>query len=297
MKGIILAGGAGTRLYPLTKVCSKQLLPIYDKPMIYYPLSVLMQAGIREILIISTPTDIERFKDLLGNGEDWGMHFSYKIQPSPDGLAQAFLLGEEFINGDSCALILGDNIFFGHNFEDYLHKAVKAAAKNIATVFGYRVNDPQRFGIIEIDDDGIVLSIEEKPEKPKSNYCVTGLYFYGNDVVDFAKRIRPSIRNELEITDLNNLYLKEHRLQAFMLGRGFAWLDAGTIDSLIEANNFVQTISKRQGLTVSALEEIAFNNGWISLERLILTTKKYGKSNYGQYLQTLIAEKISKGLK
>lgn len=297
MKGIILAGGAGTRLYPLTKVCSKQLLPIYDKPMIYYPLSVLMQAGIREILIISTPTDIERFKDLLGNGEDWGMHFSYKIQPSPDGLAQAFLLGEEFINGDSCALILGDNIFFGHNFEDYLHKAVKAAAKNIATVFGYRVNDPQRFGIIEIDDDGIVLSIEEKPEKPKSNYCVTGLYFYGNDVVDFAKRIRPSIRNELEITDLNNLYLKEHRLQAFMLGRGFAWLDAGTIDSLIEANNFVQTISKRQGLTVSALEEIAFNNGWISLERLILTTKKYGKSNYGQYLQTLIVEKISKGLK
>lgn len=297
MKGIILAGGAGTRLYPLTKVCSKQLLPIYDKPMIYYPLSVLMQAGIREILIISTPTDIDRFKDLLGDGEDWGMQFSYKIQPSPDGLAQAFLLGEEFINGDSCALILGDNIFFGHNFEDYLHKAVKAAAKNIATVFGYRVNDPQRFGIIEIDDDGIVLSIEEKPEKPKSNYCVTGLYFYGNDVVDFAKRIRPSIRNELEITDLNNLYLKEHRLQAFMLGRGFAWLDAGTIDSLIEANNFVQTISKRQGLTVSALEEIAFNNGWISLERLILTTKKYGASNYGQYLQTLIAENISKGLK
>ena len=284
MKGIILAGGAGTRLYPLTLVTSKQLLPIYDKPMIYYPLSVLMLAEINEILIISTPEDLPNFKRLLGNGKDFGVNFEYIEQPSPDGLAQAFILGEEFIGDDSVAMILGDNIFYGNGLTGLLHESVKNAQKNRATIFGYYVTDPQRFGIVEFDNVGSVLSIEEKPRNPKSNYCVTGLYFYDNRVVDFAKKVKPSNRGELEITDLNRIYLEDGSLDVKILGRGFAWLDTGTIDSLVEAAEFVQTIEKRQGIKISAPEEIAYHNGWINRVDLERAAKRYGKSPYGDHL-------------
>ncbi len=292
MKGIILAGGAGTRLYPLTIVTSKQLLPIYDKPMIYYPLSTLMLAGIRDILIISTPQDLPNFERLLGNGEDFGINLSYKEQPSPDGLAQAFLIGEEFIGDDPCAMVLGDNIFYGSGFVKTLRDAVANSNEGKATVFGYYVNDPERFGIVEFDENGKVISIEEKPENPKSNYCVTGLYFYGKDVVEKAKQVKPSKRGELEITDLNKLYLEESRLNVKLLGRGYAWLDTGTVDSLIEAASFVKTIETRQGIVISAPEEIAYHNGWISREGLLASAEKYGKSAYGQHLRNIADGKI-----
>ncbi len=285
MKGIILAGGSGTRLYPLTKVTSKQLLPVYDKPMIFYPLSTLMQAGIREILIISTPTDLPNFERLLGDGSEFGVKLSYCVQPSPDGLAQAFLLGEKFIAGDSCAMVLGDNIFYGNNFEEYLVRAKDNAESGRATIFGYHVNDPQRFGIVEFDRSGKVLSVEEKPKKPKSNYCITGLYFYDKRVVEYAKKVKPSARGELEITDLNRMYLEAGDLDVELLGRGFAWLDTGTMESLLEASEFVQMISSRQAITISAPEEIAYNNGWINKSQLLAAADKYGKSPYGEHLR------------
>ena len=287
MKGIILAGGSGTRLYPLTKVTSKQLLPVYDKPMIFYPLGTLMQAGIKEILIISTPTDLPNFERLLGNGSQFGIRLEYCVQPSPDGLAQAFLLGESFIGNEPCAMVLGDNIFYGNCFEEYLIRAKANAERGKATMFGYHVTDPQRFGIVEFDKSGKVLSVEEKPEKPKSSYCITGLYFYDTRVVDFAKRVKPSARGELEITDLNKLYLEHGDLRAELLGGGFAWLDTGTMDSLLEASEFVQMISKRQAITISAPEEIAYDNSWITKVQLIESADKYGKSPYGEHLRKI----------
>lgn len=292
MKGIILAGGAGTRLYPLTMVTSKQLLPVYDKPMIYYPLSTLMLAGIKEILIISTPVDLPNFKRLLGDGNQFGIQLSYKVQPSPDGLAQAFLLGEEFIGDDLCAMVLGDNIFYGSGLKEKLKKAVDNAENGFATIFGYYVNDPERFGIMEFNEDGKILSVEEKPENPKSNYCVTGLYFYDKRVVSLAKDVKPSARGELEITSLNNLYLEDGSLKGIILGRGFAWLDTGTMDSLIEASEFVQMTEKRQGVKISAPEEIAFRNGWIDKEKLMASALRYGKSPYGQHLKNVAEGKF-----
>lgn len=267
MKGIVLAGGAGTRLYPLTMVTSKQLLPVYDKPMIYYPLSTLMLAGIRDILIISTPTDLPNFERLLGDGSQFGIHLSYKVQPSPDGLAQAFLLGEEFIGDDCCAMVLGDNIFYGSGFRSRLKQAAADAQQGRASIFGYYVNDPERFGIVEFDENGKVISVEEKPQHPKSNYCITGLYFYDNRVVDMAKRVKPSARGELEITDLNRFYLEDGTLNVQLLSRGYAWLDTGTMDSLVDAADFVRTIETRQGSQIAALEEIAFTEGWIDRRR------------------------------
>lgn len=285
MKGIILAGGSGTRLYPLTMVTSKQLLPVYDKPMVYYPLSTLMQAGIRDILIISTPDDLPNFKRLLGDGSQFGVKLSYCVQPSPDGLAQAFILGEEFIGGEACAMVLGDNIFYGNGFEEYLSRAAKRAENGRATIFAYHVTDPQRFGIVEFDGNGKVLSVEEKPQNPKSEYCVTGLYFYDKRVTELAKKVKPGKRGELEITDLNDMYLKRGDLDVEILGRGFAWLDTGTMDSLLEAGEFVKMISKRQDVTVSAPEEIAYSRGWITKETLLAAAEKYGKSQYGQHLK------------
>jgi glucose-1-phosphate thymidylyltransferase len=292
MKGIILAGGAGTRLYPLTMVTSKQLLPIYDKPMIYYPLSTLMLAGIKDILIISTPGDTPRFEHLLGDGSQFGIHLSYKVQPSPDGLAQAFLLGEEFIGLDTCAMVLGDNIFYGNGFSPLLRKAVVDAEQGKATVFGYYVSDPERFGVVEFDESGNVVSVEEKPKQPKSNYAITGLYFYDNRVVQLAKQVKPSARGELEITDLNRLYLEAGDLKVQLLGRGFAWLDTGTMDSLVDAADFVRMIEKRQGIKISAPEEIAFRNGWISKEKLLESAARYGKSPYGEHLKQVAEGKI-----
>ena len=293
MKGIILAGGAGTRLYPLTMVTSKQLLPIYDKPMIYYPLSTLMLAGIKDILVISTPEDTPRFENLLGNGSQFGVRLSYKVQPSPDGLAQAFILGKEFIGDDACAMVLGDNIFYGNGFSKILKQSVlNAEESNRATVFGYYVNDPERFGIVEFDDDGHVLSVEEKPEKPKSNYAITGLYFYPKGVSKMAHEVKPSARGELEITTLNDMYLKEERLDVQLLGRGFAWLDTGTMDSLVEAADFVRMVEQRQGIKISAPEEIAYKNGWIDREKLIESANKYGKSPYGAHLKAVAENKI-----
>ncbi len=293
MKGIILAGGAGTRLYPLTMVTSKQLLPIYDKPMIYYPLSTLMLAGIKDILVISTPEDTPRFENLLGDGSQFGVKLSYKVQPSPDGLAQAFLLGEEFIGDDACAMVLGDNIFYGNGFSKILKASVENAEQNNrATVFGYYVNDPERFGIVEFDQNGKVLSVEEKPQTPKSNYAITGLYFYPKNVSEMAHEVKPSQRGELEITTLNDMYLKEERLDVQLLGRGFAWLDTGTMDSLVEAADFVRMVEQRQGIKISAPEEIAFKNGWISREKLIESADKYGKSPYGAHLKAVADNKI-----
>jgi glucose-1-phosphate thymidylyltransferase len=290
MKGIVLAGGSGSRLHPLTTVTSKQLLPVYDKPMIYYPLSVLMLAGIRDILIISTPQDLPNFKRLLEDGSRFGIDLSYAAQPSPDGLAQAFLIGEDFINNNSCALILGDNIFFGDGLVSRLKRA--AAKERGATIFGYHVDDPQRFGIVEFDENGKVLSIEEKPERPKSNYCVTGLYFYDNRVCDFARQVKPSARGELEITDLNRLYLEDDALSVITLGRGYAWLDAGTIESLFEASDFVRVIEGRQGLVLAALEEVAYYNGWIDREQLLASAKCYDKSSYGAHLHRVAENRV-----
>lgn len=290
-KGIILAGGSGTRLYPITMGTSKQLLPIYDKPMIYYPLSVLMLAGIREILIISTPEDLPNFEKMLGNGKELGIELSYKVQPSPDGLAQAFIIGEEFIGDDNVCLILGDNIFYGQSFSQQLLRATEQ--KVGSTVFGYYVSDPQRFGVIDFDKSGKALSIEEKPENPKSNYAVTGLYFYDNQVVEIAKNVQPSHRGELEITDINNAYLEQEQLNVELLGRGFAWLDTGTHDSLLEAGQFVQTIEHRQGLKVACLEEIAYNNGWINDDELLERAHFFQKTGYGQYLLKLYQEQHS----
>jgi len=287
MKGIVLAGGSGTRLYPITKGVSKQLLPIYDKPMVYYPISVLMLAGIRDILIISTPEDISGFKRLLGSGEDYGVNFSYEVQPSPDGLAQAFIIGKKFIGNDSVCLVLGDNIFYGSNFTKMLSGAVEKTAKGKATVFGYYVNDPERYGVAEFDKGGNVLSIEEKPKNPKSNYAVVGLYFYPNSVVDIAEHVKPSARGELEITSVNQVYLDRGALKVKLLGRGFAWLDTGTHDSLSQATNFVQVLEQRQGLKIACLEGIAFSNGWISAEELKRIAKPMIKNDYGKYLMDL----------
>ena len=297
MKGIILAGGSGTRLYPLTKVTSKQLLPIYDKPMIYYPISVLMNAGIRDILIISTPQDTPRFQDLLGDGGHFGVHISYAVQPSPDGLAQAFIIGEKFIGDECVAMVLGDNIFAGHG----LKKRLKAAVENAesgkgATVFGYYVDDPERFGIVEFNSEGKAISIEEKPEKPKSNYCVTGLYFYDNRVVKYAKELKPSARGELEITDLNRIYLKKNALNVELLGQGFTWLDTGTHESLAEATNFVMTMEKHQHRKIACLEEIAYLNGWISKDDVLKVYEDLKKNQYGQYLKDVLDGKYVDGL-
>ncbi len=292
MKGIILAGGAGTRLYPLTMVTSKQLLPVYDKPMVYYPLSTLMLAGIQDILIISTPEDTPRFEALLGDGAQFGVHLSYKVQPSPDGLAQAFLLGEEFIGGEPCAMVLGDNIFYGNGFSRLLRAAAESAQNGRATVFGYYVNDPERFGIVEFDAAGKVISVEEKPQHPKSNYAITGLYFYDKRVVELAKQVKPSARGELEITTLNDLYLQRGDLNVQLLGRGFAWLDTGTMDSLVDAADFVRMVEKRQGIKISAPEEIAYKNGWISKETLLESAERYGKSPYGQHLRQVAEDKL-----
>ena len=292
MKGIILAGGAGTRLYPLTMVTSKQLLPVYDKPMIYYPLSTLMLAGIKDILIISTPEDTPRFEHLLGDGNQFGISLSYKVQPTPDGLAQAFLLGEDFIGDDCCAMVLGDNIFYGNGFSPLLRKAVADAQSGKATVFGYFVPDPERFGVVEFDPSGNVVSVEEKPKEPKSNYAITGLYFYDNRVVSLAKQVKPSARGELEITDLNRLYLEDASLKVQLLGRGFAWLDTGTMDSLVDAADFVRMIEKRQGIKISAPEEIAFRNGWTTKEELLASASRYGKSPYGEHLKRVAEGKI-----
>ena len=292
MKGIILAGGSGTRLYPLTKVTSKQLLPVYDKPMIYYPLSTLMLAGIRDILIISTPTDTPRFQDLLGDGSHFGIHLSYAVQPSPDGLAQAFLIGEEFIGDEPCAMILGDNIFYGNDFSSILEKARRNAENGRATVFGYYVPDPERFGVVEFDENEKVLSVEEKPEHPKSNYAITGLYFYPKGVSELANQVRPSARGELEITTLNDMYLHRGILDAKIFGRGFAWLDTGTMESLLEAAEFVHMVEKRQGMKISAPEEIAFRFGWISTQELLESAALYGKSPYGHHLQQVADEKF-----
>ena len=292
MKGIILAGGSGTRLYPLTKVTSKQLLPVYDKPMIYYPLSTLMLAGIRDILIISTPTDTPRFQKLLGDGSNFGIRLSYAVQPSPDGLAQAFLIGEDFIGDEPCAMVLGDNIFYGGWFRKNLWEAVENAQQGQATIFGYYVKDPHRFGIVEFDKDKNVLSVEEKPADPKSNYCITGLYFYPSGVSEMAKQVRPSARGELEITTLNDLYLQQGRLKAQVLGRGFAWMDTGTMDSLMEASLFVQTVQNRQGLVISALEEIAYYAKWIDREKLLQAAQTYGKSPYGEHLRRVAEDKF-----
>ena len=292
MKGIILAGGSGTRLYPLTMVTSKQLLPVYDKPMIYYPLSTLMLAGIRDILIISTPQDLPNFEKLLGTGSQYGINLSYKEQPSPDGLAQAFIIGEEFIDEDCCAMVLGDNIFYGNGFTTVLKEATSNAINGKATIFGYYVPDPERFGIVEFDDKGKVISVEEKPEKPRSNYCITGLYFYDKRVVEYAKRVKPSTRGELEITDLIRMYLEDETLNVQLLGRGYAWLDTGTIDSLVEAADFVQMIEKRQGMKISAPEEIAYNNKWIDEAAILKSAEKYGKSPYGEHLKRVAEGKI-----
>ena len=297
MKGIVLAGGSGTRLYPLTMVTSKQLLPIYDKPMIYYPLSVLMNAGIRDILIISTPQDTPRFEALLGDGHQFGVQLTYKVQPSPDGLAQAFIIGEEFIGDDSVAMVLGDNIFFGHG----LNKRLKAAVENAetgkgATVFGYYVDDPERFGIVEFDSEGKAISIEEKPEHPKSNYCVTGLYFYDNKVVEYAKNLKPSARGELEITDLNRIYLEEGQLNVELLGQGFTWLDTGTHESLVEATNFVKTVESHQHRKIACLEEIAYLNGWITEKDVLDVYEVLKKNQYGQYLKDVLDGKFVDGL-
>ena len=293
MKGIVLAGGSGTRLYPITKVTSKQLLPVYDKPMIYYPLSVLMTAGIRDILIISTPQDTPRFEQLLEDGDQFGIHISYEVQPSPDGLAQAFLIGERFIGNDAVAMILGDNIFFGHGLKKRLEKAVDAAEKyGTATVFGYYVNDPERFGIVEFDDNGNVVSIEEKPEQPKSNYCVTGLYFYDNNAVKFAKELVPSARGELEITDLNRKYLEQKKLHVELLGQGFTWLDTGTHESLTDATNFVKTIELHQHRKIACLEEIAYLNGWITDDQLYQAYLDMQKNQYGEYLLNVMQKRF-----
>lgn len=289
-KGIILAGGSGTRLYPLTMVTSKQLLPIYDKPMVYYPLSTLMLAGIKDILIISTPTDLPNFKKLLGDGSEFGINLSYAEQPSPDGLAQAFIIGEEFIGEDNCALVLGDNIFYGNNFSLILKEAVEN--KGRATVFGYYVEDPERFGVVEFNDGGKVLSVEEKPQNPKSNYAITGLYFYDNRVVEYAKSLTPSARGELEITDLNRIFLEQGELDVKLLGRGFAWLDTGTMDTLADASDFVRMVEKRQGIKISALEEISYHNNWITKEKLLESSNKYGKSPYGEHLRKVAEGKI-----
>ena len=289
MKGIILAGGSGTRLYPITRGTSKQLTPIYDKPMVYYPLSVLMLSGITEVLIISTPQDLPRFEDLLGDGSDIGMRFSYIVQPSPDGLAQAFILGEKFIGDSDVCLVLGDNIFYGQSFPEMLMKSVKnAKEKQKATVFGYYVQDPERYGVVGFDESGNVTSIEEKPVDPASNYAVTGLYFYPNNVIDVAKKVKPSARGELEITSVNEAYLREDKLKVELLGRGFAWLDTGTHDSLLEASTFVQTIEHRQGYKIACLEEIAYNNGWIDKEKVLEIAKPLSKNSYGQYLKDLV---------
>ena len=293
MKGIILAGGAGTRLYPLTMVTSKQLLPVYDKPMIYYPLSTLMLAGIKDILIISTPQDTPNFERLLGDGSSYGINLSYKVQPSPDGLAQAFILGEEFICDDCCAMVLGDNIFYGNGMSKILKTAVENAEKNgRATIFGYYVEDPERFGIVEFEESGKVISLEEKPANPKSNYAVVGLYFYDRHVSEYAKALKPSARGELEITDLNKVYLEKDLLDVQFLGRGYAWLDTGTMDSLIEASDFVQMVEKRQGIKISAIEEIAYRNGWISKEQLVESAERYGKSPYGSHLMKVAEGKF-----
>lgn len=289
-KGIILAGGSGTRLYPLTMVTSKQLLPIYDKPMIYYPLSTLMLAGIRDILIISTPHDLPNFEKLLGDGSQYGINISYKVQPSPDGLAQAFILGKEFIGEDNCAMILGDNIFHGNGLTTQLKKAVENTER--ATVFGYYVEDPERFGVVEFDEKGKVISLEEKPEIPKSNYAVTGLYFYDNKVCEYAKSLKPSPRGELEITDLNKIYLEKGKLDVITLGRGYGWLDTGTVDSLSEASEYVRVIENRQGLKISCIEEISYKNGWINKETLLESAVKYGKSPYGQHLKNVAEGKV-----
>jgi glucose-1-phosphate thymidylyltransferase len=292
LKGIILAGGNGTRLYPLTVITSKQLLPVYDKPMIYYPLSTLMLAGIRDILIISTPHDLPNFEKLMGDGSQFGIKLKYKEQPSPDGLAQAFIIGEEFIGDDCCAMVLGDNIFYGNGLIPLLREAVLNTEKGEATIFGYYVNDPERFGIVEFDKNGKVISVEEKPKHPKSNYCITGLYFYDNRVVKYAKQVKPSARGELEITDLNRIYLDDGTLNVKLMGRGYAWLDTGTIDSLVEAANFVQMIEKRQGIKISAPEEIAYINNWIDKETLLTSAERYGKSKYGEHLKRVAEGKI-----
>ena len=292
MKGIILAGGSGTRLYPLTKVTSKQLLPVYDKPMIYYPLSALMLAGIRDILLISTPSDTPRFRELLGDGSQFGIRLSYAVQPSPDGLAQAFLIGQEFIGDEPCAMILGDNIFYGGWFRKNLTDAVKNAQNGDATIFGYYVRDPHRFGVVEFDSKRTVLSVEEKPRNPKSNYCITGLYFYPAGVAQMAEQVRPSLRGELEITTLNDMYLKRGQLKVQILGRGFAWMDTGTMDSLMEASVFVQTVQNRQGVVISAPEEIAYHEKWIDKSQLIAAAEAYGKSPYGEHLRLVAEDKI-----
>lgn len=292
MKGIILAGGSGTRLYPLTLVTSKQLLPVYDKPMIYYPLSTLMLAGIKDILVISTPADTPRFKELLGDGSQFGVNLSYKVQPSPDGLAQAFTLGKDFINGEACAMVLGDNIFYGNGFTDLLKNAAEDAQKGKATVFGYYVNDPERFGVVDFDENGNAVSIEEKPEQPKSNYAVTGLYFYPAGVSEKAAQVKPSARGEVEITSLNDMYLQDDNLGVQLLGRGYAWLDTGTMQSLVDASNYVKMIEERQGVSVSAPEEIAYIHGWIDKDQLLKAAKHYGKSPYGKHLKSVAEGKV-----